>query len=298
MRVLVILNGVSRKRKLFYRKVYPALKQAFNAEVWETEYPKHAETLAAQASAEGFDVILAAGGDGTMHEIINGLMSIETDTSILGLIPLGSGNDLARTLGISTDAQRIIQMINDQRVTSIDVGIVKAIDDNGRFVARYFINECSMGMGPEVVRRVNQGRRGTGAGLMYLKSIIATFLFLSPEVIHVNAGVLKWSGRSRVMAIANGRTFGHGIYVAPKANPSDGIFNLFVAANPPLLRFLMLLGELKRPKESKDGCLTYSTATRVEVTSVKPLPIEADGELVGFSPMTCEVASRKVNFLC
>jgi diacylglycerol kinase (ATP) len=297
LRVLVILNGVSRKKKLFYRAILPHLKKHVDTEVWETQYAGHAEDLACQGVAMGFGVILSAGGDGTMHQVVNGVMEGSAHVPVLGLIPLGSGNDLARSLGVKADPQQIVELLKHKRTTEVDVGLITAHDKNGKRITRHFINECSMGMGPEVVRRVNEGARMLGPGLMYLRSIIATFLLLKAEHLWVQAGTLKWSGKSRVTAIANGRTFGHGIYIAPNSSMTDGLFNVFIAADPPLLRFLMLLQALRRPAESRDACLTYAPATRVEVGSNKPLPLEADGELVGFSPFVCEVAVRKISFL-
>jgi diacylglycerol kinase (ATP) len=295
--VLVILNGVSRKKKLFYRRIHPLLKQNFDAEVWETQHAGHAEQLASQGVAKGFNIILSAGGDGTMHQVINGVMQHDKAT-LVGLIPLGSGNDTARALGAILDPKIIIDCIEQRRTRLIDVGSVTARDGSGTPVKRYFINECSIGMGPEVVRRLNEGGRSLGPSLMYLKSIITTFLTNKPEALRIEADGFSWSGKSRVTAIANGKAFGHGIYIAPNSSVSDGLLNLFIAANPSLMRFLMLLQALKRPAESKDRCLTYRTSKRIKVTSDKALPVEADGEPIGFLPLTCEVAPRKLNFLC
>jgi len=297
LRILVILNGVSRKKKLFYRKIFPLLKQHGDFEVWETKYAGHAETLAAEGVALGYGTILSAGGDGTMHQVVNGIMTKSDHTPVVGLIPLGSGNDLARSLGINPDPEQILTMVRERRTTEIDVGLITSQDKNGKRITRYFINECSMGMGPEVVRRVNKGARLLGARLMYLKSIIATFLFMKVEYLRVTAGALQWSGKSRVTAIANGRAFGHGIYIAPNSSMMDGQLNVFIAADPPLLRFLMLLQILKKPAEARDKVLTYAQATCVEIGSDKPLPLEADGELAGFSPVRCEVSVRKLSVL-
>lgn len=297
MKVLVILNGVSRKKQLFYSKIYPRLKERLDVDLWETQYAGHAEELATTAATNGFDVILSAGGDGTMHHVINGVMNSGRPAPLLGLIPIGSGNDLARATGSTPDAERIIDLIEKRQSSLLDLGLVTAQDKNQKRIQRYFINECSMGMGPEVVRRVNEGGRFLGAGFMYLKAIVATFFLLKPETIQATAVELKWSGKSRVMAVANGKAFGHGIYIAPQATMQDGLLNVFIAGNPPLVRFLMLLQVLRRPRESRDACLTYAMTTRISVSGEKPLPVEADGEMVGFCPMTCEVASKKVNFL-
>ena len=299
MKVVVILNGVSRKKKLFLSRFHDPLSNRFQADVWETQYAGHAEQLASAAVEQGYDVLLSAGGDGTMHQVVNGVMAGDKIAlTRIGLIPLGSGNDLARSLDVSTNAESLISQIEGGASKEIDIGLVHARDSNGRPVTRYFVNECSMGMGPEVVRRVNNGAgRGLVASLMYTKAILGTFLSLKPDAIEVNADGLSWSGKSRVMAVANGRSFGHGIYIAPNAKMNDGMLNLFVASNPPLVRFLMLLQQLKRPAKSTDDCLTYKELRSVVVRGDKPLPVEADGELVGFSPLKCEVASRKIRIL-
>jgi diacylglycerol kinase (ATP) len=296
--VLVILNGISRKKDLFYRRIYPALKQRFDAEVWETQHAGHAEQLASLGVVKGFDIILSAGGDGTMHQVVNGVMHHDKPTLLVGLIPLGSGNDLARALGALAESKAIIDHIDQRRTRLIDVGWATAQDESGTQVKRFFINECSIGMGPEVVRRLNERGRSFGPALMYLKSIVATFVTHKPEHLRVEADGWNWSGKSRVTAIANGKAFGHGNYIAPNSSVTDGLLNLFIAANPSLLRFLMLLQALKRPSQSGDKCLTYRTSKRIAVTSDKRLPVEADGEALGFLPLTCEVAARKLNFLC
>jgi diacylglycerol kinase (ATP) len=298
LKVLVILNRVSRKRKLFFSRIYPALKERFHPDILETQYAGHAELLAADGARNGYDVILSAGGDGTMHQVVNGIIAQDKARPIVGLIPLGSGNDLARSLGVTADPARIISQIESKTVKDIDVGIANVHDVNGNPVTRYFINECSMGMGPEVVRRVNKGGgRGLSARLMYTRAIIMTFLRLRPEKIKVKADGFSWSGKSRVMAIANGKSFGHGNYIAPGARMDDGLLDVFVAGNPPLLRFLLLLQALKRPRESSNKYLSYARTLRAEVSGDRPLPIEADGEPVGFSPLKCGIAKTKLRML-
>jgi diacylglycerol kinase (ATP) len=298
LKVLVILNGVSRKKKLFYSTIHKALHNKVNPVVWVTEYAGHAEALARKGADEQFDVILSAGGDGTMHQVVNGVLtSNSTRRPLIGLIPLGSGNDLARSLGASTNADQILSSL-ERKPVPIDIGLAKAFDGKGQPVSRYFINECSMGMGPEVVRRVNEGGgRGLTAGLMYTRSIIAAFFTLKPAEITVKANDFLWKGKSRVLAVANGKAFGHGIYVAPNSKMNDGRLNLFLASNPSMLKFLMLLQSLKKPFESKDSCLTYWPTTNVEVTSDRPLPVEADGELVGYTKLYCELAKEKLLLL-
>lgn len=296
-RILIILNGICRRKAHFQRHILPQLSLSFNIEVRETTYAGHAEALAREGSREGFNAIISAGGDGTTHQVINGVLNSGlAQLPSVGLIPLGSGNDLARAFGIKANVPQLVSILNSDPKL-IDVGLAITNDASGSQQKRYFINECSLGMGPEVVRRVNQSARSAAARWMYLKAIVATFLQLKAEKIEVKSEGFSWSGLSRVLAIANGNCFGHGIYIAPNASPADGQLNVFLAANPGMLKFLRLLQELKRPVESEADCLQYFTTRMVEVISSTALPVEADGELLGFTPLRCEVQAAKIKFL-
>jgi diacylglycerol kinase (ATP) len=142
LKVLVILNGISRKKKVFESTVRRHLEERFHAQIIETEYAGHAELLAAEGISAGFDIILSAGGDGTMHQVVNGVLTHESPTAAIGLIPLGSGNDLARSLGVTLDVRRIITQIEKVAVKEIDIGRASVRDSDGNHVTRYFVIEC------------------------------------------------------------------------------------------------------------------------------------------------------------
>lgn len=212
MKVLVILNGISQKRDYFLKKIYPSLQ----CDLAITEYAGHAEELAQKSDHE---IILSAGGDGTMSQVVNGVMKKGTQP-VLGLIPLGSGNDLARSLRVKED--QIVSLLNSNKPRLVDIGEIKLNNKS-----RYFINECSIGMGPEVVKRI-EGSSGGNASLKYLSAIISTFLTHKPQTIEVKATNYHWQGDARVLAVANGKAFGHSIYIAPDAEMDDGRLNMFL----------------------------------------------------------------------
>lgn len=298
LKIVIILNSVSRKRRYFDEKILPALTEKYPIEVWPTTRPGHAWQLGINAAEARYDVVLSAGGDGTLHQVINGVMEkSQVQPPIVGLIPLGSGNDFARTLGIDSDANGLLSLLAKNQPKSMDLFRVTAVADDGSKTGRYCVNECSMGMGPEVVRRVNAGSRGIGTDLMYTKAIITTFFSSRPSAIEVKARDFSWSGRSRVFVVANGKSFGHAIYIAPNASVNDGVLNTFIASNPSLPRFLMLLQLLKKPREVKDKCIIYNRAKEISVSAPRPEPVEADGEPLGFSPMDCKVVPNAVRFL-
>ena len=296
MKIAIILNGISRKKKKFYKEIYSALIDHFVVEVLETRYAGHAEELAAMALNQEFDCILAAGGDGTLNQVINGLLKNENgNLPSIGLIPLGSGNDFARTCSLLPEAKQIIQLLK-ARPTPTDIGKIECIR-NGEKITHYFINECSLGMGPEVVKQLSKSARWWGPDLSYLISIVSTFISHRPQEIFCKANAWTWKGKARVVAIANGKSFGNAIYIAPDANAGDGVFNSFIAGDVPLWKFLMLLQSLKKKRKINDPHIHYNTLARAELSSTEECALEAEGEFVGLLPATISILIGKISFL-
>lgn len=295
MNILVILNGISRKRSKFIHDYYPALKKEFNIELQPTEYSGHAEEIAKDAVHKNYDIIFAAGGDGTMSQVVNGVLSSgKENLPAIGLIPLGSGNDLALSLKIEPKVDHILTLIKNNKPKATDVGIVTLHDGS----KRYFINECSLGMGPEVVKRI-EGSRTLGASLTYLKAIITTFFTHKPERVHIKTNNYEWEGTARVLAVANGKAFGHSIYIAPDAELDDGKLNMFLCKGLPLVKFLLYLQAIKSPKKINDNkWIDYRQIEEIRIESQNVMPVEADGELIGFTPIKCEVVAQKLAILC
>lgn len=296
MKIAIILNGISRKKKKFYKEIYPILTDHFNVEVLETQHAGHAEELAATALNQEFDCILAAGGDGTLNHVINGMMKNGSgNLPPIGLIPLGSGNDFARTCSLRPEARQLIQLLKAGPKPT-DIGKIECVY-NGEKITRYFINECSLGMGPEVVKRLNKSSSKWGPDLSYFISIVSTFISHRPQEILCKTNSWTWKGKARVIAIANGKSFGNGIFITPDANPGDGILNSFIAGNVPLWKFLILLQTLKKKRKIDDPDIHYNTLAHMELSSAEECLLEAEGELVGLLPATITVLLDKINIL-
>jgi len=298
MRIAIILNGISRNKKKFYADFFSPLKRQFNVEIFETQSENHALELAAKATENEFDVILSAGGDGTLHQIVNGILTSQNKKNpTVGIIPLGTGNDFARTCGIRLDVNQLIQFLEKNKSELIDIGHVNCIDQDGKAIARYFINACSLGMGPEVVKRLKKSDRSLGPSLTYLKAITSTFFTHKPQEVFVKSASWEWKGKARVLAIANGKSFGNALYIAPDADPNDGQFNTFVAGDLPLWKFLLYLQTIKSGKKLKDPKITYGKLDSLELTAPERCAIEAEGEAVGFLPARISLLSSCINFL-
>ena len=300
MKIGIILNGISRKKKFFYTSIYPSLQKNFKAEVFETQHAQHAIELASRATSEKFDYILAAGGDGTLNQVLNGIMLNQhgMDTlPTLGIIPLGTGNDFSKMCGLKPDTTHISNLLTRNNPHYTDIGKINCRNENGEPITRYFINVCSLGMGPQVVRRLLKSDRSLGPTITYLKAIAETFFTHKPQEIIVNTSNWEWRGKMRVLAIANGKSFGNAMYIAPEAVPDDGVFCTFLAKEMPLLKFLMFLQLVKAKKKIKNSLITYETCTTIEITAPEACPLEAEGEWMGWLPAKIEMQSMRIKFL-
>jgi diacylglycerol kinase (ATP) len=298
MKIAIIVNGISRNKKRFYHKLYPAISQEFDTTVLETKFAGHAEELGAQVVHEKYNVVMAAGGDGTLHQVTNGMLKCKKDElPILGVIPLGTGNDFARTCSLKAEASHVSGLLRTANPKLTDVGQIQCADKNGQAVTRYFINVCSLGMGPEVVTRLVKSNRAWGPDITYYSSIISAFFSQRPVEVSYSSDSSQWKGKARVIAIANGKSFGNELYVAPDAKVDDGLFSSFIAGEIPLFRFLMLLKMVKRSKKIVDPRIHYQTLTQVNLTSSRRCMLEGDGEIEGFLPATITILPKKISFL-
>ncbi|MEK6782784.1 MAG: YegS/Rv2252/BmrU family lipid kinase [Bacteroidota bacterium] len=300
MNIGIILNGISRKKKFFYTSIYPALQRNNRVEVFETQHAQHAIELASALVKEfKFDYILSAGGDGTLNQVLNGIL-LNPGGNILpaiGAVPLGSGNDFAKMCGLKPDAKQISTLLTQNNPQATDIGKISCHDELGKIRTRYFINACSMGMGPEVVKRLSKSDCSLGPTLTYLKAITLTFFSHQPQEIMAQSQHWEWRGKTRVLAIANGISFGNSMYIAPDALPDDGVFSTFLAGDLPLLKFLLYLQLIKNKKKIKDRQILYNTCTSIDITAPEPCAIEAEGEWMGWLPVRIELQAKKIKFL-
>jgi YegS/Rv2252/BmrU family lipid kinase len=298
LKIAVIINGISHKKKKFYHSVLPALQQHFSVELFETQYSQHAIELAAHATLKGYEIILAVGGDGTISQVINGILKTSVERlPILGIIPLGSGNDFATMIGATMKGNTIAALIQQRKTRPVDVARIECVDEIGNRVIKYSNNVCSTGMGPATVQRLERLPRWLGATFRYYVSVIDTFLTHPIAHFEVKTENQFWKGKARVVAIANGISFGNKIYVAPDARPDDGVFATFIATNMPLLKFLIVLLRVKQRKKIQDESIRYGTATEVHISSPERIYIEAEGEIAGLLPAHITMLKGKLQIL-
>jgi YegS/Rv2252/BmrU family lipid kinase len=301
-KAVIILNGISLKKKLFYHEYLPAISSIFDTEVHETLSKNDAKALAAKYADKYPDVILAAGGDGTLNQVVNGILKgreEETKLPVIGIIPIGSGNDFARGAGLKGLPQTLVKLkAFEPRL--VDVGLIEYAeqsDGKGGSASAYFVNMADIGMGPEVVGKVLASGRPFGSAVAYYKSILNTFLTYKPMVVKARADDWEWQGKVRTLAVANGRYYGHGLCVAPDAKLDDRKFSVFICGDVSVFDFVMHTGSLKKGKTINKDEVLYKSTTTIEFASEVPCPIEGDGEMLGWLPAKVTMIGRQLEFL-
>ena len=258
---------------------------------------KHAIQLAKQAAENRCDFLIALGGDGTLHEVINGVMQSNLPANLypaIGLLPLGSANDFARTARISNSVEDLIGQIQSKATRKIDLGKI-ILHHTGEI--RYFINIAGVGLGAEVVQTMEQSSSVFGPGFNYFKHILRGFLNYVKKEVRCSGSTWLWKGKLLQMAVANGRSFGNGICIAPDARIADGMFQVAIFGDLSIWDYLKNLHNLKKGVKIDHPQVHYHDVKEVLVESDDPCYIEADGEYVGMAPATISILPRTIRFL-
>jgi diacylglycerol kinase (ATP) len=264
-----------------------------------TEYPGHAIQLAHQAGEQGFDLVIALGGDGTVHEVINGLMQVPPETRpALGIVPLGSGNDFAHILGLPVEPGAALLSALNGQPHALDVGSV--CDENGRL--EYFNNTIGMGF-DSVVNMYTRRITAIHGFMMYFVALMITiFRHFDPIDLHVETDQETWDLRSLMLALGNGPREGGGFNITPQAVLDDGLLNYVTIKKISRLMMLRLVPEVMRGTHGRFKPVKMGTCRRMNVNSQQRLYIHCDGEIyAGFGTdvhrLTIQILPNSLRYL-
>ena len=276
-KIKLILNPTANHgRSLQQAADLRSLMTNHNADWAGTEYPGHAAELARQAGEQGYDLVVAVGGDGTVHEVVNGLMQVPPESRpALGIVPLGSGNDFAHILNLPVEpGEALLSAVNGQP-HSLDVGSVR--DENDRL--EYFNNTIGMGF-DSVVNLYTRRITIIHGFLMYFIALIMTiFRHFDPLDLHVETDQETWDLRSLMLALGNGPREGGGFIITPEAKLDDGLLNYVTIKKISRLMMLRLVPEVMRGTHGRFKQVRMGTCRRMTVTSQQPLYVHCDGEI-------------------
>jgi len=260
-----------------------ALAALRDTEVCTTEGPGHAERLAREAVEEGCELVVAAGGDGTLNEVVNGL-AVDFGAARLGLLPLGTGNDFARSIGVPTDLEEALAVLAAGRMAALDVGRAVA------GTPRHFVNVSAGGFSGVINEKMDAEVKRSWGPLSYLRSAVEALPELAPyrTTLRLDGGeALDVSAYSVV--VANARYVAAGIPVAPEARLDDGLLDLMIvpAASVPQLAVLVPLVLLG--KHLGSDLVIFRRAAVIELRSEPPMSFNVDGEPLPDQPTRFEV---------
>lgn len=287
--VQVILNpyagrGAGARAK---ESLVAALRGAgLDFELTETTGPGHAQELASAMRAAGCKVVVAAGGDGTVNEVLNGLAQATPEGETIGLLapcPIGTGNDFSDMSGVKRGADALAQRIRAGHTRLVDLGRGQ-FASNSRQVTRYFGNNVGLGFEAQVT--VDSYRiKGVQGPLRYLVAVFKALThFKSPHMeISWKNGSEHWSHRSHpafMVSMGNSRRTGGMFYVTPDAQMDDGLLDVAIVPNKTTMEVLQMLPKTFTGAHRNDPRILFVRCVEVKVQSAQPVPVHLDGEVV------------------
>ncbi|MFH0952141.1 MAG: diacylglycerol kinase family protein [Patescibacteria group bacterium] len=266
----IIFNPTANRGKA--ASALPKIEKFFNEhklgyEILLTRRPDEATALAEELS-KGGNIIIAAGGDGTIHEVVNGM---KLRRNVLGLLPLGSGNDFANALGYSHRLSANLNIIEDNNIRDIDLGQIDG---------KVFINSLAIGFDAVVADKFNRSKKFLPGKAAYLRAIFSAIWQLRSYPIKIQTAELTDDKEVVMTAITNGHTYGGGLPINPTAKINDGLLNICVIEKLNRRYLTRNLPKLIKGKHGQLPEVTMFTSKKISLESDQGLPLALDGEII------------------
>jgi diacylglycerol kinase (ATP) len=280
-RAVVLLNGVAgRGRALQKHEIVRQEAAAAGIQVAGAASPQEMEAVARGAAASGITRVIAAGGDGTVHRVLNGIVG---SSAALGIIPCGSGNDLAVNLGIPRDVRDAARLAFSGTVRNIDLCRIECPS-----ATRHFACIASFGLDSRANHIANRHTGPFRGTALYIWSLLRALAEFTPVDVRVTHDAGEYRGEILLLVAANASSYGGGMRIAPAARLSDGLLDLVAVRRMTRLKLLWCFPEVfsgKHVSREEVTCLR-STEVRIDVCNqnARPLQIFADGEYIGDTP--------------
>ncbi|MGB2954554.1 MAG: diacylglycerol kinase family protein [Anaerolineales bacterium] len=267
------------------------IMQEFGVADWTgSVYPTHAIELTRKAVEDGYDLIIAGGGDGTVHEVVNALMSFpEERRPALGVVPLGSGNDFSYSIGMEPEPWKALRQIFNGQEKRVDIGEIE--DDSGR--TEYFDN--TIGIGFDAIVTIHSHKMPFLRGYpMYIAAVLKT-IFFNHHPIGMNITIDDqpvWEDRILMLTLCNGIREGGGFMIYPPAELADGMFNFVAVQEVSRLILLRLVPAFMQGSHLTHPKIVSGDFNKISIQADQPLFIHLDGEV--FSGFSSDVKNVKV----
>jgi diacylglycerol kinase (ATP) len=289
---VVIRNPTSGRGRFARRwpELESRLREVFpDIEFWDTKRAGHATELASRASSQGATTVIAAGGDGTINQVANGIFGTNAK---LGLLPCGTGNDLCRTLGIGVRTEGAIAILVGRRELAIDVGKWQTESSSG-----IFVNVSGMGFDSAVADRINRGYRSLHGAPAYLAAVAGTLAAYRAKSLRIQFDGREMHEDVMLAAIANARSYGGGMMISPRSKVADGLLDIVIVKSLGKLTFLSAFPKVFKGAHLGHPAVEHFQARHIRLEPSQPEPFLIDGELVPCSWVEIEVVPSSLRVL-
>jgi diacylglycerol kinase (ATP) len=254
-----------------------------------SERPGHLAELAAQAVAGGATALVVVGGDGTVHEVVDGLARAPGGDRIeLGVVPFGTGRDFARSLRIPRRVDDALAVVLEGRVRTVDLGRATYTTPAGEAQA-YFANFAGAGISGGIAARANRTTKAFGGRLSFIWATLAVFSRWQPIEMTVTVDGAERRALLLEALAMNGDYTAGGMWVAPEASPEDGTFDVVLIGAFSKAEFVTTFPKIYRGRHVSHAKVEIVRARELRVDAPTPLPIVLDGEQPGTTPVRFEV---------
>jgi diacylglycerol kinase (ATP) len=249
-----------------------------------TEAPGHAIELAKSAAKKGYEIVVSVGGDGTIHEIVNGLHEAGATTDVVvGIVNTGTGADYIRTLGVPRRYKEACKCLLSRGRRTVDLGVVE-YTKGGQRKKRLFVNFAGIGFDAEVVKATTEKFKALGDMPSYLMGLFSTLMSYENRDVSITIDGEHGERRICTIMLNNGRYAGGGMMPAPNADPGDGFFDLVIIDDITKPDLIMSIPRIYRGTHLTHPKVTLMRAREVEITPTLTSAVQADGELLGEAP--------------
>ena len=308
--VRVVLNPAAGGGRAF--GTVGALEKAFASHglshaIVLTRHPGHATELLRQAREDGAEVVAVVGGDGTLNEVVQAYVDAEgrpVGGPRLALLPVGTGGDFRRTLGLSGDLEEAVGRLRHGTPRAVDLGILEVTTKAEAPAVMAFVNVASFGIGGDVDALVNAGGKRRrilgGRGAFFLATVRAMARYRNAPVLVSVDGIPWYEGPAFNVAIANGRFFGGGMMIAPHADPGDGRLEVVAIGDVSRAGALALSTKIYRGAHLGTPAVQITGGTLVEAVPARPwgpILVDMDGEQPGCLPLRARLAPGALTFV-
>lgn len=294
IKVAIIINAYRKQSEQVNSLLQKCIKSVeMDTIVYKTQGQGDAINFAIECCENKMDVIIAVGGDGTVNEIVNGIMIGDCHTPRLAIIPNGTGNDFVRSMHLNCDLTKFYDALLASDYRTVDIGQIDYEDQK-----RYFMNVGDVGFGGKVVQVLDKQRSYMGGKASYALAILRSFIGYRRPVLQIVGDNFQYEGIVLLVAFCNGPIFGDGIVINPFANMHDGKLSVTLFGKVSLLDYVRNLKSLKSGKAIDHPEAKYFETSHLEIKIIHGKAVtETDGEYLPHGNLKISIAKAKIDVL-